>query len=126
MGFSALKSVNNGAQKLSGYVKDSEIREKIGWYIAYPLTHEGLNLISASHSCYESEMNGANIGVSTVSCNMTLLSYAVGLAEATVKHRRGLVSNGKKVEFLVEQMNREIKEMQAENKQLKAELESIK
>ncbi|KAK9135635.1 hypothetical protein Syun_014965 [Stephania yunnanensis] len=54
---------------------------------------------------------------------MCRLSYAVGMAEATVKHRRGLVSNGKKVEFLLEQVNIEIKEMQAENKQLKAELE---
>ncbi|KAK9133872.1 hypothetical protein Scep_013400 [Stephania cephalantha] len=102
MGCSALKSVNNGAQKLSGFVKDPESREKIGWCVAHPLAREGLKLIPG-------------------------VSYAVGLAEATIKHHhRGVVSNGKKVEFLVEQMNREIKEMQAENKQLKAEVESIK
>ncbi|KAK9156225.1 hypothetical protein Sjap_003705 [Stephania japonica] len=101
MGCSALKTVNNGAKKLSGYAKDPESREKIGWYVAHPLTREGLKFIPG-------------------------VSYALGLSEATVKHHRGVVSNGKKVEFLVEQMNREIKEMQAENKQLKAELESIK
>ncbi|KAK9152502.1 hypothetical protein Syun_010811 [Stephania yunnanensis] len=101
MGCSALKSVNNGAQKLSGFVKDPESRERIGWCVAHPLAREGLKLIPG-------------------------VSYAVGLAEATIKYHRGVVSNDKKVEFLVEQMNREIKEMQAENKQLKAELESIK
>ncbi|KAK9133874.1 hypothetical protein Scep_013402 [Stephania cephalantha] len=101
MGCSALKSINNGAQKLSGYVNDPESREKIGRCVSHPIAREGLKLIPGA-------------------------SYAVGLAEATVNHHHGVVSNGKKVEFLVEQVNREIKEMQAENKQLKAEVESIK